>query len=212
MQKLPHRCPATPDHHFLIPPPSRLMKTPQQRRNHMRILKVIVVTRPVQIRRHRTVIHQPVLLPVILTQLQSRNLRHRIRLVRRLQRTRQQTILRHRLRRQPGINTRTPQKQQPTHPSSPTPLNHVQRYRQVVMNEIRRVRAVRVNPTHLRRRHQHHIRPLRLQPSIHRRLIHQIQLAPPRRKHPAHPTLPHRPHQRRPHHAARPRNENFCFG
>ena len=75
-------------------------------------LEIEVVVRPVQIRRHRGDEVAPVLPPVRLAQLDAGDLRDRVRLVRRLERTGQQLILGDRLRRQPRIDARATEVQQ----------------------------------------------------------------------------------------------------
>lgn len=81
----------------------------------MAVLRVVVVTRAIQIGRHNTAVVAPVLAVVALAELDTCNLGDGIGLVGRLQRAGEQGILRHGLRCEREVDAAAAQKQQLSH-------------------------------------------------------------------------------------------------
>ena len=98
-EKFAQRLSGSPDHDFLCIARLGRVKPPDQRGGNMAVLGMIIVARPVEIGRHHRDEVGAELPPVGLGKLDARDLRHGVPFVRRLERARQQKILRHRLRR-----------------------------------------------------------------------------------------------------------------
>ena len=81
MQKFTHWRPASPHHHIRRILLASLMKAAQQRRDHMRITRMKVVMRSVQIGRHHRAIITAILSVIRFAQLDTGNFGNRIRLI-----------------------------------------------------------------------------------------------------------------------------------
>ena len=114
VEKLSHRFACTPECYLLCFRLFRFVEFPYQSGQDVRCIEVEVVVDTVQIGRHSRDEVAAVLTAVELTQLEPRYFGNGIRLVRRLQSTREQILLFYRLRAHLGVNTRTAQKQQLT--------------------------------------------------------------------------------------------------
>src|SRR5690606_34751812 len=84
----------------------RLIKFPDECRQYVRVLQVVVIVRTVQVGRHQTDEIATILRVVGLTHLDARNLGDRIGLVRWLKRSGEQHFLLHRLRCELWVYTR----------------------------------------------------------------------------------------------------------
>ena len=81
-----------------------LVESPQHGRNHVAVLRVIVVPRAIQVGGHHAAVVGAVLAVVAFAKLDAGDLCNRIRFVGRLERAREQCIFGHRLRRQLGVD------------------------------------------------------------------------------------------------------------
>ena len=107
----PHRT-AAPDDNLSVAPLAGLVKLPDESRQHVGAGEIEVVMDAVKVRRHRRDEVAAVLRPVVLTELDARDLGDRIRLVGRLELARQEILLLDRLRASARIDARAPQVQQ----------------------------------------------------------------------------------------------------
>ncbi len=105
VQEFAHRRAAAPHHHIRCVLGSRLVETTQQRRDHVRVARVEVIVRPVQVGRHHRAIVTVVLTVVGLAQLDPGNFGNRVRLVGCFQRPLQQFALGDRLFRHFRVDT-----------------------------------------------------------------------------------------------------------
>src|SRR5665213_2738547 len=152
------------------------MKAPNERRHHMRRFQIEVIARPVEIRRHQADRRKSVLFAIRRRQLQPGNLRDSISLARGLQRRRQQKFFLDRLRSKLRIQARRSQKHQFLRAILPRRVDHIGLHRQIVVQEFRRMRRLRQNSAHSRRRNEHKLRKLPREETRDRRLIAQIQI------------------------------------
>ena len=201
MQKLPPRRARAPDDNLPGILLLRLVETAEQGRDHMRVLRVIIVARPVEIGRHGGMIEHPILGPVVLAQFQPGNLRHCIRFVGRLQWTTEKTGFRHGLGRLLRVDARTPQKEHPTHSRLVGAVDQVGGNGEVLVDELRRVGAVSDNPANLCCRNDDLVRSFPGEELKDRLLVTEIEFGPGPEQEFHLPPRRGRPDQRRPHHA-----------
>jgi hypothetical protein len=143
---------------------------------HVRGRQVEVVARPVEVRRHSRNEIAAVLSTVRFAQFDSSNLRQRIPLVCGFEWPGQQLVLRDRLRRLPGIDTRRSEikklrdahQMRRVHNSS---VNH-----QIVVDELSRPTAIRQNSADRAGDEKHVVGLVRLEPVVHLRLVAKVKL------------------------------------
>ena len=140
------------------------------------LVKIEVVARAIQIRRHRGDEIAAVLATIGLTQPDSGNLGDGVRLVRRLERTAQQILFADRLRAISRIDARAAQVKQTLDAVHPARLRDGGVNHQVVVDELRRARGVGENAADRARDQEDVLGLVRLEPVVHRRLIAQIEL------------------------------------
>ena len=97
-------------------------------------------------------------------------------LVSRLQYASQKRILGHGLGHGARVDARGTEIEQPLHPGLKSLVNDIGLNHQIVIDEVRRIGVVGVNPTHPGRCQNHHIRAHILHEGMHRGLISEIQL------------------------------------
>ena len=105
VQKLTQRRTRPPAGHRLCAAHFCLMEAPDQRGQHMAVLRMVVVVRAIEIGRHHTDVIGSVLAIQIFAVFQATDLRQCIGLVGLFQAAGQQAALRHGLRRHAGIDT-----------------------------------------------------------------------------------------------------------
>lgn len=145
-------------------------------RQHVAVLQVEIVVRPIEVRRHHRDVVRAILQVEALTHLQSRNLRDGIRFVRIFQRRGEEHLLLHRLRRLARVDTRTAQEQQLLHPVTETLADYVLLNLQVLVDKVRPVVQVGHDAPHMRRRQNHRIRLLLIEKRPYSHRIQQVQL------------------------------------
>ena len=106
MQELAHRCTSTPDHQLFVAALNRFMEAAQQGRDHMAVLRVIVIMGAIQIGRHYAAVITTMLTVIAFTQLDPGDLGNRIGLIGGLQGTGEQGLFAHRLLSMLGVNAR----------------------------------------------------------------------------------------------------------
>ena len=136
--------------------------------------QVEIVAGTVQIGRHGGNEITAVLFPVGLTQLDPRDLGHRVPLVGRLQRPGQKRVLAHRLIGQLGIDAARSQEHQFFHPGAVGTMDDIRFDHHVVVDEVRGVGRVGENAADLRRRQEHGIGPDLFHPSLDLGLASQV--------------------------------------
>ena len=177
------------------------METADQRGDDVAVFGMIIVAASVQIGRHHIDEVGAVLAAIGLHHLDAGDLRNRIGLVGRLQRSRQHRILAQRLRRQLRIDAGGAEKHQLLGAVDMRGVDHIRRDRQIVVEEFGAQRVVGDDAADLGRRQKHHLRAFGGEPLVDRGLIAQIDLAA--RRCQQFDILPRQPaHQRRPDHAA----------
>lgn len=132
----------------------------------MRALQIIIVIWSVKICRHTADKIIPILPLIKFTHLKPCNLCNRIRLVCLLKRSREQCILRYRLRRHPRINTGAAQKQELLYLIIMAAFDYIALYLHILVRKLRGRRIVRVDTAHLCGCKDHDIRTLRLKKSV----------------------------------------------
>ena len=141
----------------------------------MRMLRMIVVIRAVQIGRHHGDVVRPVLPVQELAVLQARYLRQGVSLVRLLQRPGQQAALRHRLRRHARIDARRPQELQLLATVLPGRMDNIHLQNHVVVHEVRQRALVGDYTANLGGGQEHILWLLRLEKRLHIRLPAKVQ-------------------------------------
>ena len=132
-----------PDRHLGTPLLLRIMEFRQECRQHMARGQVEIVIGTVEVGRHRRNEVAAILPPVSVAQLHARDFRHRVPLVRRLERSGQQRVLDDRLAREFRVDAGRPQEQQLGDAGAPRAFDQVRLDREVLIEEIRRADAVR---------------------------------------------------------------------
>lgn len=141
----------------------------------MGTFQIIVIMRSVQICGHTADKVVTILPLIIFTHFKPRDFRDGIRLVRLLQRTRQQRVLRDWLGRHSRINTGAPQKQQFFDVILMTTLDDITLYLHVLIGKLRGRGIVRIDAAHLCRRQNYRIRALFFKKLPHRLLTGQVK-------------------------------------
>lgn len=136
---------------------------------------MIVVARTIEVRRHRRMKKNAVLLTVVLAKLQAGDFRDGIRLVRRLKRARQKRVLPHRLGSVLGINTGTAEKQEPLRAVAIGGVDRIGGNLEIFVNELSGIRFVGVNPPYPCRGHDHQFRLLLVKKTLHGSLRSQVE-------------------------------------
>ena len=212
MKELPARRAGAPGDHLRGAGLARLVEAADQRRQDVGVLRVVVVARTVEVRRHRRVEEDAVLLAVVLAELQSRDLRDRVGLVRRLQRTREEAVLRHRLGRVLGVDARAAEEEDAGDPGGPGPVDRAGRDRQVLVQEVRGEGAVGVDAAHLGRGDDGDVGLLGREECRDGRLARQVQLLPVPQEELRPGLLLQPAHERRTHHPVVASDEDLCHG
>ena len=144
-------------------------------RQHMAVLQMEIVVRPVKVCRHHGDVVRPVLQVETLTHLQPRYLGDGIRLIGIFQRRREQHLFFHRLRSLTRINARAAQKEQLLHPVAETLADDVLLYLQVLVDEIRTILQIGHDASHVGGCQHHGVRLFFVEKSLHSRPVQQIQ-------------------------------------
>ena len=140
----------------------------------MAVLKVEVVVRAVQVRRHHRYVVGAVLQVEALAHLQSRDLRYRVGLVRVFKRGGQKAVLLHRLGGLPRVDARAAQEQELPHSVTEALPDHVLLDLEVLPDEVGTVLQVRHDPADVRRRKHHGIGSLPVKELSHRSPVKQV--------------------------------------
>ena len=142
----------------------------------MRARQIIIVIRPIQVRRHTADKVISILPLKELAHLKPGNLCDRIRLVRLLKRSCQKRILRDWLGRHLGINAGAPEKKQLFHPKIMTAFDHITLNLHILVGKFCRRRIVGIDAADLCRRKHHYIRPLLCKKISHCLLACKVEL------------------------------------
>src|SRR5690606_8367815 len=137
VQELAHRPARAPHDQGVVSARLRFMRLPQQGRQHVTVLKVEVVVRPVQVGWHDAQIAGAVLAVVCLAQLETGYLGDGIRLVRPLQRTGEEILLLDRLRAIARIDAARAEEHEVPHPGFVRTVNEIGLDHQVLVDEFR---------------------------------------------------------------------------
>ena len=152
-------------------------------RQHMAVLQMEIVVRPVKVCRHHGDVVRTVLQVETLAHLQPRYLGDGIRLVGIFQRRREQYLFFHRLRSLARINARAAQKEQLLHPVAETLADDVLLYLQVLVDEIRTILQIGHDASHVGGGQHHGVRLFFVEKSLHSRAVpvrtaYQIRVPP----------------------------------
>ena len=139
------------------------------------MLRVVVVVRAVEVRRHHGDVVRAVLSVEVRAVLQARDLRERVALVRRLERAREQARLRHRLRGELRVDARRAEEEQLAAAVPPRGVDRVHLEHRVVVEEVRRRGRVRRDAADLRRGEEDVVRPLLREEGVRRALVAQVE-------------------------------------
>ena len=176
VQEFPPRTTSSPKHHLLRFRLLRFMALADERGQHVRSFQVVVVPRPIQVRRHHRQVLRPVLPVVRGAHLDPRDLRQRIGPVRGLQRAREKVFLLDGLRTIARVHAARSQEEKPLHAMAPGFVDHVGLDGEVGVDELGGLVAVGEDSAHLGRG-EHHVFGLDLvEESAHRGEIGQVQL------------------------------------
>ena len=140
-------------------------------RQHMTVLQMEIVVRPVKVCRHHSDVVRTVLQVETLAHLQPRYLGDGIRLVGIFQRRREQHLFFHRLRSLARINARAAQKEQLLHPVAETLADDVLLYLQVLVDEIRTILQIGHDASHVGGGQHHGVRLFFVEKSLHSRAV-----------------------------------------
>lgn len=151
------------------------MELAQQRRDDVAVFRVVVVARAVQIGRHHRQILRAVLAVVAPAHFDAGDLGERIGPVGGLQRTGQQAVFAHRLRRHLRVDAAGTEEHEAGHAVLPRAVDHVGLDRQVVADELGRVAVVGDDAAHLGRSQEHVFRFVFGKEGIDRRGVGQIE-------------------------------------
>ena len=146
-------------------------------RQHVRIFKMEIIVRPVEVRRHHGNIVSAILQIETLAHLQPRNLRNGIRLVGIFERRGEQAVLRHRLRRFAGIDAGRAEKQKFLHAVAETLADDVLLDLQILIDKVRAVLQVSHNAAHVSRSQHHRFGAFLVEEALHGCGVQQIQFA-----------------------------------
>ena len=193
--------PRRADRHGVAAGEPRLVDPGHQRRQHVARLLIEVVPRSVEVRRHHAHEVAAVLAPAGLAQLDARDLRHGVPLVRRLEGAGEQLGLRDRLPGQARIDAGRRQVHQLLDSDAPGSLDDVAGNQQVAVEEVRRPRVVGENAADRAGGDEDRVRTHRGEPVLHIGLPAQIQDAARGGERLA-ALRPQAPEQGRAHHAA----------
>ena len=175
MQKFALRRSRPPDGHFRVAPDPGFMCLSDKRRDDMAGFQVEIITRPVNIGRHQRNRVEVVLLAIRRAHFQPRNLGNCVGFVRRLQFAGQQVFFPDRLRRMFGIDTGRAEEQQLGHATFPRRVDQIGLYREIVIDELRRLDIIGVDAAHLCRRDKNEFRFFIGEEPINRRTVPQVQ-------------------------------------
>ena len=176
VQELAPRRPGSPDSSALRSGDPRLVELPHNGRQHVRARQVEVVPGPVKIGRHRRDEVAPVLAPICLAEPDTGNLGDGVGLVGRFEAAAQEILLANRLRTIARINARAPEVEQPLDAAAPARLDNRRVNHQVVVDELRRTRAVGQDSADRARDQKDVLGLVRPEPVVHGRLVAQIEL------------------------------------
>lgn len=169
--------------------PHGLVVAPDQRGQHVRPGRREVVAGSVEVRRHGRDPRQPVLAADRLDLQDAGDLRDRVGVVGRFEGPRQQRLLDDGLRREPRVDARRAQEQQPLDLGRPRGVEDVHLDADVLAEEVDRVRRVRHDPADLRRREDDVARAVRTEEVVHGVAVGEVELRG---------GLPHEPGEPRP--------------
>ena len=113
MQELAERRARPPERYLLVAVDARRLKLAYHRREDMAVLCIVVVAGPVEVRRHEGMVDKPPLASKELAELEPRDLRERISLVRLLKLRGEKRRLGDRLRRHARIDARRTKEKKP---------------------------------------------------------------------------------------------------
>src|SRR5436190_2799963 len=152
----------------------RLMKTPDQRRHDMAVLRMIVVAWTIKISRHDGDKIAPVLTTISLAQFYPCNFRNRIPLVGGLERASEQFLLAHGLLSCLRINAGGAEKQQFLHARLVAAVDGIACDGQILRDELGRVGTIGVDAADLGRGDNHHVGSARAEEGLDLRLALEI--------------------------------------
>jgi len=147
--ELAARAAGAPDHDLGRAGELRLVKAADQRSRHVPVLGMIIVARPIEVRRHDRDEIRAMLAAIGLDQLEARDLGDRVPLVGRLERAGQEGVLSHGLARVARIDAGRSQKQQLLDAGRMGGPYHVELDRKIVDQEIDRKGIVGRDPADL---------------------------------------------------------------
>ena len=142
----------------------------------MGILKVVVVSRTVQIRGHDRKVLRPILTVIGPTHFDTGYFGDSVRPISWLQRAGKQVSFLHRLRTLARINAGRAEKKKPLYTGAPALMNNIILNGQILPDEFRRIRVVGMNAANLGRSNENILRPFIFKKTSHRRLIGKIKI------------------------------------
>ena len=154
------------------------MKPTNQRGEHVGIWPMIIVPRTIEIGRHPRIKAVAVLASVILREFKAGDFSDAIGFIRRLEGTREQTLLLQGLRRELRVDTGAPQEQQPPYAGLVSRVDRIGRHDQIFVSEFGGTGIVRVDTTNFGRGDNRDIRLFDREETINRRLVDQVELSP----------------------------------
>src|SRR3569832_1999210 len=154
----------------------RVVELAQSRGQHVRGIEIEVVAGAVEIGGQHRHVTAAVLAAVGLTELDPRDLRYRIPLVGGFERTAQQRVLAHRLRRHLRVDARAAQEQQLFHLLLVGAVDQIARDHEIVVDEVRGITVVGRDAADLRGGEEDVPRPRFAIIGAHRGLVAQIDL------------------------------------
>ena len=154
-----------------------LVEAPDEGRQDVRVLRVIVVVRPVEVRGHGADEIAAVLFPNGLAEFDAGDLGDGVPLVGGFQRPGQQGVLRDGLGGVFGVDAGASQEEKLLHPVTAGAVDQIILNLKVLEQEVRRIRVIGEDAAHFRRRHEHVFRALGGVERLDVLLIGQIELS-----------------------------------
>ena len=163
----------------------------------MRPRRIEVVSGAVEVRRHRSDEVTAILPAVRLAEPDARDFCEGVRLVGRLERTAEEVLLENRLRAVSRVDAGAPEVEQPLGTMQPAGFHDRGVDHQVVVDELRRARAVGQDPPDRAGDQKDVLGLVGLEPVVHRRLVAEIELVTRRAEDPGEPGVGQASHEGR---------------
>ena len=195
---------AAPDDNFIQAVPCGLVEPANEGGHDVAVVRVEVISGPIEVGWHDRAVVDTVLPVVALTELDAGNFCNGVGLICRLQGAREQGVLAHWLGNSLGVNARRAQLQQLCDTGIEGLMYHVALDHQVLVDELRGVGVIGMYAANFCRGENNHVWPLRLHETADGQLVSQIQLGMSAGDNVCLASCPKLPGNRAAHHAAVP--------